>query len=191
MPLRRLRELREEKQRIENRKVTQQEIADTIGISQQRYYQYESLTNDPDFEVVTQLSNYFNVSTDYLLGVSDLRFVPLQEDIRILQLIHELPIQGKDLISCLSPEDIRILELIHSLPHEHKECLLKIKPSDVELLDYLHNLSDRPAPYVIEGHLLGIPKNLTIAEVDELRNFLDFICERHAKREQENKTSDK
>jgi transcriptional regulator with XRE-family HTH domain len=41
-----------------------------IGVSQLGRYEYEQ--NDPTSDVVSRLANFFGVSTDYLLGHSDL-----------------------------------------------------------------------------------------------------------------------
>ena len=50
---------------------SQQEVADKIGISRVSLGYYESGDRKPDIEVLSKLSNYFNVTTDYLLGLSD------------------------------------------------------------------------------------------------------------------------
>lgn len=48
--------------------VTQSDIADALGISQQAYANYETGKRQPDNEMLIKLSDHFNVSTDYLLG---------------------------------------------------------------------------------------------------------------------------
>ena len=63
----RLRELRKE------RHVTQKDMGEILGI-QLRYYQcYESGDRRPDYEKLVALADYFDVTTDYLLGRSDVR----------------------------------------------------------------------------------------------------------------------
>lgn len=52
---------------------TQEEIAKDLGISRIRYNQYETGKRTPDNEMLVQISEYFNVSIDYLLGKSNLR----------------------------------------------------------------------------------------------------------------------
>lgn len=168
--------------------VTQQQVADSIGISMQRYHNYEVLTHQPDIDTLSDLAAYFDVNIEYLLGKTDLLIN--HKDIELLALIKNLPNDVQILIANLTPDDLHYLRLIHGLPDEHKECLLRMKPADVEILDYLYHLSDHPTPYFIEGHLIGIPKNLSIEEVDQIKAFLDFIAERHNKAEQE-ETQDK
>jgi len=51
--------------------VKQKEIADVLGISVRAYQHYETGTRFPDFQGITKLSEFFNVSTDYLLCKSD------------------------------------------------------------------------------------------------------------------------
>jgi transcriptional regulator with XRE-family HTH domain len=63
--VKRLRELRELK------KITQQQVADYINKTFQAYSLYENGKRDPDTETLAKLSQYFNVSTDYLLGLTD------------------------------------------------------------------------------------------------------------------------
>jgi len=50
---------------------TQQEVANAIGLSRQSYQQYEAGTRDPDTETLARIADYFNVTTDYLLGRTD------------------------------------------------------------------------------------------------------------------------
>lgn len=53
--------------------LTQQEMADKLNISRVRYNQYETGKRQPDNEMLRIISNCLNVSTDYLLGLSDTR----------------------------------------------------------------------------------------------------------------------
>ncbi len=58
----RLRDLREEKG------VTQQEVADYLHCRQQTYSRYEKGQAQPDFEILLRLAEYFETTTDYILG---------------------------------------------------------------------------------------------------------------------------
>ena len=49
----------------------QKEVANAIGISVRTYQRYETGERLPDIQVLVKLADYFNVSTDYLLGRSD------------------------------------------------------------------------------------------------------------------------
>jgi transcriptional regulator with XRE-family HTH domain len=61
----RLKELRKEKN------LTQQELADKVDLVKGSISAYEKSLKYPSVEVLIKLCNYFNVSSDYLLGLSD------------------------------------------------------------------------------------------------------------------------
>ncbi|BCJ97779.1 helix-turn-helix domain-containing protein [Anaerocolumna chitinilytica] len=52
-------------------KLTQGELAAVIGIRPSAVANYEAKRNEPSFDKLIALSDYFKVSCDYLLGVSD------------------------------------------------------------------------------------------------------------------------
>ena len=52
-------------------KLTQGELAAVIGLKSTAISNYESKRNEPSFEKLISLSDYFNVSCDYMLGVTD------------------------------------------------------------------------------------------------------------------------
>lgn len=61
----RLRELREE------RELSQAEIAKKLGVSQQTYSRYESHTTEIPLKLLICLAEYYDTSTDYLLGITN------------------------------------------------------------------------------------------------------------------------
>lgn len=56
-----LKQLREEK------RLSQKDIADYLGITRQAVASYELAKREPDYEVLKKLADYFDVSIDYLL----------------------------------------------------------------------------------------------------------------------------
>ena len=56
----------------EDRDITQKEIADYLHIKQNTYSQYESGKRQLPIEALIALADYYHVTTDYLLGVSDI-----------------------------------------------------------------------------------------------------------------------
>lgn len=58
----RLRELRNQK------KYTQEYVANLIGVTRAAYSAYESDKRQPNFEILSKLANLYGVTTDYLLG---------------------------------------------------------------------------------------------------------------------------
>lgn len=59
---RRLRDLREDNDK------TQTEIANYLGMKQPQYYRYENGLRDIPSDILIKLADYYNVSTDYILG---------------------------------------------------------------------------------------------------------------------------
>lgn len=51
--------------------LTQTEFAAIFGFSNQRYNFYETGKREPDHETLIKFANYFKVTVDYLLGISD------------------------------------------------------------------------------------------------------------------------
>ncbi len=61
----RLRELRTEK------KMTQRQVAEALGINSVTYLHYEKSQRDPPLSLLADMAKFFGVSTDYLLGLTD------------------------------------------------------------------------------------------------------------------------
>mgnify|MGYP001810262761 CR=1 FL=1 len=113
----RLKELRAEKA------VKQEDVADFLGISKSAYGYYESSRNMPSVEMLLNLSNYFLVSTDYLLGRSDDRNSKKSDG------SHDSPIRANqdDILDKLKNDPlVRLVAKIHGdLTEEGKKDLLK------------------------------------------------------------------
>ncbi len=56
--------------RIE-RNITQKEVAKQLGISETGYAGYEQNYREPDFETLKKLCQYFEITSDYLLGLEN------------------------------------------------------------------------------------------------------------------------
>lgn len=55
------------------KKLTQKQIADRIGLAISAVSSYESGTRYPSFDVLIKLAGIYHVSTDYLLGITNTR----------------------------------------------------------------------------------------------------------------------
>lgn len=53
--------------------ISQQRLADAIGVSQQSINQYENHSVEPDIAVLTRLADYFNTSIDFIVGRTEIR----------------------------------------------------------------------------------------------------------------------
>ncbi len=71
----RLKELRK------NKGYTQKEIAQELNIAQSSYADWERNKKKPTQEKLTLIADFFNVSTDYLLGQTDIPNSTLEADI--------------------------------------------------------------------------------------------------------------
>lgn len=63
--IKRLKDMREDSDK------TQAQIADVLGIKQQQYARYENGTNEIPLHHIITLARYYNVSLDYLAGITD------------------------------------------------------------------------------------------------------------------------
>ena len=59
--MKRLKELREQ------RGLSQAKLAEQVGTTQQTIYKYEHGTTEPEHKMLKRLSDFFNVTTDYLI----------------------------------------------------------------------------------------------------------------------------
>lgn len=55
------------------KKLTQKQVADRIGLAISAVSSYESGMRYPSYDVLVKLANIFHVSTDYLIGMTDTR----------------------------------------------------------------------------------------------------------------------
>lgn len=82
-----------------NKDITQTELASLLNIARSTLSQYESNQRTPSDEIKLKLSEYFNVSLDYLLGKTDIKnyedketTIALHSDIEY----DDLPQEAKD-----------------------------------------------------------------------------------------------
>lgn len=54
------------------RKITGKELARAINTSHQQVYNYENGVYEPSIETLILIAQFFNCSTDYLLGLTDI-----------------------------------------------------------------------------------------------------------------------
>lgn len=87
--------------------VRQVDIAEYLNCSYQAYQRYEKGQREPDFATLQKLSEYFGVSVDYILGISDTRIV----------LPSETP---------LTDGEKALLDLFKSVPQEQQALVLEM-----------------------------------------------------------------
>lgn len=67
MVFRRIKDLREDND------LTQREMAKILSCSQQVYSNYELGQRDIPTDILIKLSRFYNISVDYILGISDVK----------------------------------------------------------------------------------------------------------------------
>lgn len=77
------------------KKLTQKQVADQIGLAISAVSSYESGSRYPSYDVLVRLAHIFHVSTDYLLGMTDKRNIDFtglgDEEIELIsQLVEKL-----------------------------------------------------------------------------------------------------
>lgn len=66
----------------ERRKLTQEQLSASLGISRASLSHYEQNRRHPDYETLIRIANYFKVSMDYLMGRTNLQDFVLEDDVR-------------------------------------------------------------------------------------------------------------
>ena len=89
--LRHLRELRK------SRKLTQKQVSDVIGCTEQSYSRYETGEREPSIETLLKLSDFFGVTVDYLLGKKVVENSALTSyEIRLIELTRRVDDRARD-----------------------------------------------------------------------------------------------
>lgn len=91
--------LRLKQLRLKN-KLTQGELAEILGVKPTAISNYESERNEPSFDKLIILSKYFDVSCDYLLGITD-SYLPVGGEVLDRNIVEFF-----DLYKRLSPENV-------------------------------------------------------------------------------------
>lgn len=100
----RLKELRKEKQ------LTVEQLANNIGSAKSTISRYEN-GREPKGDIIRLLTEYFDVSIDYLMGVSDIRTPNIENTNKDLKLSPEVEtiaahLEGKD----ITPKKMKLLK---------------------------------------------------------------------------------
>jgi len=81
---------------IEERDITQKELATQLNIAPSTLGSYVQNTREPDFDTLKLLAGYFGVSTDYLLGHQTGHTANPQED-EILRIFRSLNAEQRNI----------------------------------------------------------------------------------------------
>ncbi|GFN37210.1 helix-turn-helix domain-containing protein [Tepidimicrobium xylanilyticum] len=117
----RIKELRQE------RNLTQEEFGNIFGIVKSTVSLYESGKSTPDDELKKKIAKYFNVSLDYLMGVSDVRnpYKETSENKIIKDDGYELTPEEKELLETIT-SDPELSVLFHDLKSAPKKKIKQL-----------------------------------------------------------------
>ena len=102
----RLKELREV------RKLSQAKLADALGVRQSTVAMWENGKNKPEFDTLTRIADFFNVSVDDLVGKIETKKAPVESD------KGDLPAMEREFI-----------ELFELLPAEKRKTIVAVMKS--------------------------------------------------------------
>lgn len=85
------------RQLLEERNLTQKQIASDLGIPPSTIDGYFQGTSEPDLDTVCSLASYFNCSTDYLLSHKSPKHASIKED-RLVQIFRSMNPDQQDLV---------------------------------------------------------------------------------------------
>jgi len=192
----RLKTLRNEAQ------ITQQELAKLLNISKQTVSNYESGSREPSIDILISISTYFNVSVDYLIGVSETKnhgLTSVNSKLEQLNAVMEKYSNVKDternvieLLSTLLDLILRHTPDKDRLLHHYIEVLNLIDQHDLYLsnidsLSQVESLGDSTIPLSIDEENLKslyaieriLRPNLDISkkELDTTRKIAELLLQ--------------
>ena len=92
--------------------ITQKQLAEAIGVSQQSVNKYENHCAEPDLNTLVKIADFFDTSVDYLIGHSEVR--------RKIEVTHGCE---------LNAEELTLIECYRRLSRKKKDCVLTVVSS--------------------------------------------------------------
>ena len=86
--------------------ISQQRLAEAIGVSQPSINKYENHNIEPEIEVLKRMADYFNTSIDFIVGHTDIR-----RKIEHTEVFH------------LNQFETEVITRFRSLDEEEKKCI--------------------------------------------------------------------
>lgn len=111
----------------ESRHVIQEIVADELGVTQQAFSKYERDITTIKTDVLIKLAKYFNVTTDYLLGLSDVKR-DLQRQVEMNKALDEY----YELVEAFKSLDEYDKELLWNIVQQLKKTSIKRRKNTKE-----------------------------------------------------------
>lgn len=128
--------------------IRQKQLAAHLNIAVSTLSQYENNKRHPNYEILSQISKYFNVSTDYLLGVNNNVSSNITKDIESLDLqLDGLSYQEllnkitSNLLAMSRHHDTKSLQILHNLYNSINLISIEYQSEDskINIEDLLSN----------------------------------------------------
>lgn len=105
------------------RNLTQQKVALDIGLAQQSYSHYENGERLPELDTFLRLSNYYDVSMNYLLGIPEKSEAHPEYDAYLMFIANS---SGEEKYRYLTRPSKELLYYFENLSNEDREDLLEL-----------------------------------------------------------------
>lgn len=112
--------------------LTQQQVADALGINVVTYYGYEKERSDPSLKMLIRLADFYNVSLDYLCGYqtqSGLFGNLNDQQLNIVKNLENLNDEQLKIIQNLnnfSNKQLQIIEILENFSNEQVDAVLNL-----------------------------------------------------------------
>ena len=98
--------------------VSQQKLADVIGVNQQSIHRYEVGDYEPDIQTLSLMADFFDTSIDFLVGRTDIR--------RKIEPVEEY---------ALNLDETKFVDEVRSLTPEYRNCLASMLDALIKVAD--------------------------------------------------------
>ncbi|RGC31523.1 LexA family transcriptional regulator [Hungatella hathewayi] len=152
---------------------TRESFAEFLGISKYTLRNYELSVNDPGSSFLKQISNIFNVSIDYLMGLTDepevlknFRLRTLEQDMIVKY--RSLDAYGQDTVSYILDREVSRVQQISNAYKDGRSII----EYPTYFMTYYHNLASAGnGEYIFED----LPTDTIEVPANELSERADFI----------------
>ena len=119
----RLKELREV------RKLSQAKLAYALGVRQSTVAMWENGKNKPEFDTLTRIADFFNVSVDDLLNKTETKKAPVESDKGNKS---AAVLEFQNLVRSISLDQVREIKAFLSLSDEQRRAILALAKIDLD-----------------------------------------------------------
>ncbi|MCH4890770.1 helix-turn-helix domain-containing protein [Acidaminobacter sp. JC074] len=122
--------------------IRQKQLADHLNIAVSTLSQYENDKRHPNFEILSQISQYFGVTTDYLLGLDESENHDMSKSIDVIdeqladrsyqELLHKIT---NNLVTMSKHNDTKSLRIFHTLYDSINSISAEYQPADHESIE--------------------------------------------------------